>query len=408
MVYPFNVGAEVNEPTLNLWAQKGMAGAIATATGADQAALQAAFDMYINTNGVVQNVKPSNTRKWRTALSRYRAGLANATIAVWGDSTMRGVIDSGGTAQFPNASSIRFGEMMTRNGEAVETQSIFGSGHVANTTGSFLSSADSRVVDTGTMTNALQVVGGLAWYFTATGLRTITPLVAWDTVIIYYASASGSGTISYEVNSAGATNIVAAGTPSQIKSVSVAAGSVGLHALKLAWVSGNTYIIGVRFYNSTRKAVEVINIGASGARSVDLAVNNNAPWDPKASITSTVAPHLTIIEGGVINDCQQGTAIPTMVTALQTLIDAALVTGDAMLATPVYNNGVTEAVQLPYVNAVRALAVTNDIPLIDFYSYRGAFAAATGLYSGAVHGSIAGYADDAALMFRGPYLLEGI
>lgn len=127
---------------------------------------------------------------------------------------------------------------------------------------------------TGTVTdrNSDQSVwpSGLTTAFTTTGSRTYglgggSPTC--DNIEIYYltgaASSTDGGTFSYQVDSGSVVNVDTSVGGTGIGRVQLTP-TLGAHTIKLSWVSGNSRVVGVGFWNSTISGVVPVNVAQGG------------------------------------------------------------------------------------------------------------------------------------------------
>jgi lysophospholipase L1-like esterase len=217
--------------------------------------------------------------------------------------------------------------------------------------------------------------------FTATAGATplaFLPTDTVDTFRLWYITNTGLGSFSYNVDGGTATTINENG--SQVfNSVTIAAGSLGIHTLNLTWISGSVFVAGVEAYNSAIGSVQIINAGWAGATSANW-VNNfpiqGNPWTPVPGVT-TQAPDVILLSLG-INDwrvTQTSTSVSTYVANVQALITAWKVNSDVILVTPAPSgiSTVPLATQQQYVAALYSLAATNNLPIIDNFGRWGSF-----------------------------------
>lgn len=126
----------------------------------------------------------------------------------------------------------------------------------------------------------------------------------------------------------------------------------------------NLTLVGVEAYNEEEYAIRVGNMGASGS-TIGSWTNDNQPYSAINAI-QVVQPDLTIICLNT-NDAAANTNGVTYRTKYQTLIDAALVTGDVLLVIGIPSNAGTAPLdrQKAFADIVRELAETNGLPLVD-------------------------------------------
>lgn len=340
------------------------------------------------------NLDPALNQKLLMAIGKVRRGTQNAKILCVGDSTTRGVGASAGTAAFLNGYPPQLAAQLTAAGLTAGSQNVFGSGNVT------LTSSDSRI---GLLNGATQgavntTLGGAMFQLTAaTHTFAFTPTANCDTFDIYSVKTGGTGSFTINLDG-GATAATVSGvtTPSTIVKTTVT-GTLAAHTLNCVWASGTTYVIGVDAYNSAVKQLSIWNLGASGAKSTDLA--DTAVTYGELSAISFYAPDLTIIDCG-INDWANGTGVSTYVTSMQAFITAAKASGDVWIMTPPPSSTASTAinVQKPYVDAMYRLADANGCSLIPVWNRFGSYAIrnAAGAYFDTLHPNGLGYSDMAA------------
>jgi hypothetical protein len=235
---------------------------------------------------------------------------------------------------------------------------------------------------------------------------TFTPQANVTKFDIWWRDGAAGRNFSWAVDAGGATTINSSGT-TQIVKTTVSAGAAGIHALTLAWVAGSITILGIDAYDDTssRRELSIWNWGISGATSANLIDNTDSVAGRLAEITA-MAPDLSIVEGGIINDWRNSLGTAATVTNLTTLFTTCQAVGDVIYYTPRFDNAGTgdAANQNAYVAAATALAVSMNIPVLDARSLFGSFAIgnAAGFYSDTVHGDTggSGYGDEADHVLR--------
>jgi lysophospholipase L1-like esterase len=338
------------------------------------------------------NVIPANFTHWRKAVAGVRAGLANAKVLCVGDSTTWGVLS--GAANPPAASY-----------PAVLTNLL--NSYVAPAVGGLVippsnlsgTDNDSRwVFGTGWAknSNAWGTGAAIKGSLGATGSLTFTPGINCDTFEIYYLAVAGQGTVNISVDGGAATPINT-NASSACRKITVTAAAGSAHVLTFSTVTVNdVFIAGVDAYLSTSKTIRVGNAGVPSS--------TTAGWDQDggyggAACIKGYAPDLTIISLG-INDASASVTEATWQANMQTIITAALASGDVILASPVPSNstGGNPALEATYQGASLAFAQSNSIGYFDLFSRFGSWATMNGLgmMGDNLHPNGLGYADFAA------------
>jgi len=320
------------------------------------------------------------------ALSQVKAGVRNAKILCYGDSTTAGAYASG--------SNWAGGRALSSPNILASSLSPRWSAYIGNTLGDpsqqtsgvFFQSYDPRwVLQSGWGTSAVISIGsGSLNCSTAAKTASFTPAQAFDTVDIYYIQNAGYGSLNVNVD--GGATIGAAiafnGTLSLKKATRTCA--LGVHTLNLVTVDANQVIvIGVSTYNSNAKGIEVFNAGTGGMTSALGAANTNI-WDA-CYVTGNngplglIQPDLTVINLG-INDWGTAVTPATYRTNMSVIIAAAKLYGDVILQcpTPTSSSSTSLATQLGISTVCRQLAAENGVPLVDTNAIFGSYAIAQG------------------------------
>jgi hypothetical protein len=223
---------------------------------------------------------------------------------------------------------------------------------------------------------------------------------------IYWRDGAAGRNFTWAIDGGSTTAVNSSGT-TQIVKTTVSAGAAGSHTLNLAWALGSVTVLGIDAYDDTssRRELSIWNWGISGATSANLIDNTDTIAGRLAEITF-MAPDLSIIEGGVINDWRNSLGTAATIANLTTLFTTCQAVGDVIYFTPRFDNAGTgdAANQNAYVAAATALAVSMGIPVHDNRSLLGSFAISNtaGFYSDTVHGDTggAGYGDEAEHLYR--------
>lgn len=159
-------------------------------------------------------------------------------------------------------------------------------------------------------------------------------------------------------------------------------------------------IQGIIAWDSTVPAIDLINLGRSGSKASFEWVSAAAAWSPINGI-KTLNADLYVINLGS-NDLAASVSVATFTSSMQTIIDACKFNGgNVVLVNPTKGQQPTygdAAAQAAYSAAIRALAVTNDCPMIDEGRDFGDWAnVSSTLFSDSIHENEAGTARRAAL-----------
>lgn len=272
----------------------------------------------------------------------------------------------------------------------------------ASNTGGTLPGYDPRVTLGSWSVGAGIGIGGLTLTTAAAGAPMIfAPSIPIDTVELFLPT-NGFGTGSYQFD--------AAGTPvpfSEAGSASLqrllATTTLGMHDIRMNWVSGTLYQAPMIAYDSTKKDFRIINMGMRNIMTTGW-LQQDAAWRPFPAI-ATYAPDISLISLGVNNGRpgapNGGTSIAVFTSDMQTLINKATALGGkvGLVIPPPWDvstqdtGGTFTYAQL--VAAYLSLAASNNCPVFRTDLLFGSWAAATTLgmtFPDALHYLDLGYA----------------
>jgi lysophospholipase L1-like esterase len=341
---------------------------------------------------------PANSlNRFKAARNATKAGTADTKVAFIGDSTTRGVVAgvTDGTA-YPSSFVAKLPAAVTALDSTLTT---FGGGVYGHGGLTPLTTYDNRFA--GTFSNGLPTVGGQHLLLNSGSTLNFTPTIPWDSVEITYVRNAGIGTFTVAADGGAVLATVvgngAAGVLTQVVNV----GSVGTHTLNLLGSTNGCYITGFDFYDSTKKQLRLRNLGASSTKVIDANwTGNTNVYDGRPTLRA-MANHLVFIQLG-INDEVGATSISAYSTALQNLVtDIQTANGDAVLMTPLPISVATTplATQNTYMQAVRDLATSLGVAMIDLQAYFGSndrnLAGDRGYFSDDKHPTKTGYVFEA-------------
>jgi lysophospholipase L1-like esterase len=348
-------------------------------------------------NGVTKldNTTAIQLPKWLAACSRVADGTGDGKVVLIGDSTVLGFGSSPTTNQMRYSGPSKMIAGLLNQAGIVATNNGWAGDGGFRGAASESSQYDSRItVGAGWSTGGVKFLGGNSFTATsATSNLAYAPLENVDTFVVTYFKFSGGGSFSYNVDGgSNTTQSVNAANAIGTLTISVPSG-LGLHTLNLNWVSGQVYILGIDAYDSSKNRISVINAGWGSSQTPDwtgvISVSGTSPYQ--------LGQDLTIICLG-INDCNVGTSVSVFQANLQQIITAAQAAGDVAIMTftqsdPAYPGLAPAATQDAFNQAIRGLAVANDIPLVDVYARWQSFAVsnAVGLYYDHIHPNGQGY-----------------
>lgn len=343
---------------------------------------------------------------WRAAVAEVRAcgagstfeatacaSFANPRVLFIGDSTWFGG-DSEGDFIIPNSSDWLATDL-TNAGIPANDNSICGGSTVSGD--GERAGRDPRVSIGSWVENLLTTgtLGGAIFQTTATGTAMVyTPGTSVNAFNIWYSEFSGAGTFSATATGGTADSIAAANSTTTVAMATVTTATPSAsNSLTLNNTSGGTnYVECIEAYNNTTKNVDIINAGWWGSTSSVDAVSG-AAFNTLPMI-GTVAPTLIVFEQG-INDWEESVPVTTTIANMQAVITKAkAVSADIILVTgaPDATNTTLEAQQI---SAMQALALKNNIPLIDINTRWVSYAAgnALGDYIDTIHPNSVGHYD---------------
>ncbi|VXC43800.1 SGNH/GDSL hydrolase family protein [Nocardioides sp. AX2bis] len=346
--------------------------------------------------------------RWDAAIAEVKAGTRDAKLLTVGDSTTAGV--GGGTEAtyvqqqgYPSELAALLNEGLvpaadglqipraTSAGTPNDTRWTRGTGWVKGDT------ADTA------LTSYIGFGGrGNNYYapFDAAGVLTFNdPRINADRFDVYYLTTTGDGaTFTAQATGGAASAAIATGAQAAkgIAKVTISAAAAittNVVTIDPGGAAGQVFIVGIEPWLSTRRQVRVANAGASGSKAFSWAAYSSGSasntWNALASIKA-YAPDLTIIDLGINDADPAGLTDPNgFDPLLQSVINAALVSGDVILKTFIPVAG-REAHQDLLAAKIRA----HDLPLIDIYSVwdTGAKANAAELVNpDLIHANAAGY-----------------
>lgn len=329
---------------------------------------------------LLQNYSSGSLTKFRTALAAMVAGSSFPKVLVIGDSTTAGAISDAAEANYrPNSYVQQLASLLTYQGFTSCMTNALGNAKGSQGANQGIGIWDGRLTGTGSFAlnpNDNHGVGGLllGTASAAAGTLTFTPGVSTDTCDVYYYDQTAVFEINIDGEAALAT--VTGGGTNTCKKQTVTY-AAGVHAINVVWVSGGINIGGFDAYTAATKQIHLLNCGQGSAKASTLA--SNSPNFAPGRWYAFIAPSLSIISLG-INDWINSTAVATYSSSLQTIITNCLTSGDVILMTP-FPSATSQAAlatQATYVDAMRTLAYTNNIPFIDENANLGSKVAMTG------------------------------
>jgi lysophospholipase L1-like esterase len=322
------------------------------------------------------NFKTAQFAQAKAGAAAVRAGTRRSEWIMIGDSTTMGEGggDSGNNMR-TNAKERCWPTVMTKAiataGTPASYESMFGSGANSGVTNPVDWQNGYKTGFTfagGWGFSSSTTVGGCLFTNTteAVGLLSITPQIPVDSIDLYDIVTATGGSIAYSVDGGAETVLSQAGT-NLFRKTTVPCGALGTHTLTVRRVSGNAFVAGYRAINSAAPAIDVINLGRGSSTTADWVVATN-PWSALAAATKLSTGADLIAIDLTINDALGNVAVATYKANMQTIINMAKATGASVLlltGNPSRIDIITDAQQQIFRTAIKDLATTNDLPLID-------------------------------------------
>lgn len=321
---------------------------------------------------------PSQFTKFRTDAAAVRGGTGRGLILFGpGDSLHWG--EGGGDASQRLNADIncvpnRVAARLTALGLNSTNDDIYGTG---GNTIDFIPNSDlqafykSNFTYTGGWVQSSSTsVGGMIWTnSTDTAAMTITVANA-DTCKLATLKNAGLGSMTYTVDG-GAPQTLDQNAAAAFLETTIALGSVGAHTIVLNRVAGSVFVIGFRAYDSTTRAMDIINIGRGSSLAATWVVAT-VPYNIRPVYANFALGASLVVPKLMTNDCAADTLEATYKPQIQTLITDGLVGGASMmLMTGSPTNPSTDALakQLKFRQWLKDLAMTNGLPLLDLYAW---------------------------------------
>jgi len=311
----------------------------------------------------------------QTLLAKGRAG-EETPVLVLGDSipfgfgsrTTDGLMRMNGVGP-------QFARALSGIGVKASAQGFIGNGllHGATTESALY---DTRIAGATPWRSGVDSLGGrtfFAQFSVPDPLPSFTPSEPVTTIEIYWRRAAGGGTFSWAIDGGAATNVSTNGTAG-LQKTTISGLTLGSHTVALASVSGDVRIYGFDGFDSSKVGLKFINSANNGGVLSDYTANTN-DYDPRRVITD-LAPSATIIGIGA-NHWNASLSLATFQADLQTLITHCQAFGPVMLISdpgtdPVASGyGVSLVTQKTYVDAMAALAISNDCVMFDVWTLFG-------------------------------------
>lgn len=334
---------------------------------------------------------PKLMSTWRDAWRRQLHGHGQAHIACYGDS-----VTAGGNSSPMWSEGWVYklaGLMNAATGQQAGTGIVPFHTSDASTLGD-----DTRLVETGTWTNAIGVgYFGRCRYSITSGSTIEFGPVDCEAFRVYYlkAPSGNAGVVDLSIDGGSTTRIDGVTTSTySVDSVLVRADAFGPHTLRVDYVSGVAMMLGVEAIANPQRGVKVSMLAVGGSTAADLVVNTNG----NSSLTCclSAAPDLAIITLGTNDSFSNQPGERAFENSLHTAIDRFTAIGSSVMlgvAVPM-----TNVEWRQYADAVRRVAAMRGTGIVDLdavYQSRGSRVA---LYQDHIHQTNAGHTFIASLV----------
>lgn len=343
-------------------------------------------------------LNPALFPKLRVALSKVRAGTADAKILCVGDSTTSGIGAAGTEGGTPNSFPYQIASQLnsyipTARGLGIPPSILAGNPDSRWTAGAGWSLLTLGWGEGADYVGAANAAGSLVY---------ADPVLA-DRYDVYYATNSGLGTIT-AVATGGSTVNQSTSAAGGVGKVTVSAASAATtNTITLTNVSGAAiHILAVEPWHSTVKRVRVGNAGV-GSSTTTKWVQSEATFGGPGAIRA-YAPDLTILSLG-INDATNAVSVATFMANMQLLINAAKISGDILIMSPFPSASGALANQITWEPQYAAALKAGTEPYLDLFQRFGQPGTDTtfdlNMMNDQVHPNAMGYADLAQLLTVG-------
>jgi len=349
--------------------------------------------------------------KWKAAVARVKAGTGRAKVVHIGDSTTWG--EGGGDVGTQNRLNAKLycaptvaANRINALGIPTLSENVFASGANTGITTitdwrnyykPYFNAAASWILD------GSSTAGGCYFSNTAdaanlTVMDSANPAnPITDTFVFYNLRASGAGVIKPVIDGVAGSNITQTNASASFATDTISLGAPASHTVAFQRVSGKAFFGGYYAYDSTVPAVDYLNLGRGSSTTADWLVAT-APYNSFPAFQAIAADADLIIIDLTINDGFTGVADATYKTNLQSIITGAVATGASVLLTtgnPSRTDVYPDAKQQSIRQAMRELAISNNLPMLDQYLIYTDWVSmnANGFMFNANHPSKAGYAD---------------
>lgn len=257
-------------------------------------------------------------------------------------------------------------------------------------------------VAAGANTAGGQIIKSITGALGSTGAETFSfaPVESFDTVDVYWYRGTVVPTFTIDCGGAVLATCVAGASGLQKTTVSKTAGAGVVNIIRTTQTAGNINLLAIFTSLSTAPAINVHNLGWSGARA-SYWNDSSAGYSPIPMLLQ-YAPDLAPINFG-INDAISGFSQSSIVSNLLGIIAAVQASGDAVLIIPnaVDVSIASEAAQAVATAAILEAAATAGVPVMSINGRWGGYASSDALgymNTDKTHPKKSGLADVAAML----------
>jgi lysophospholipase L1-like esterase len=326
------------------------------------------------------NFSSTQFRKTRDALARVTSGTGRGKIVCIGDSTTFGEGSGSGGSRvgcMPKGWPAKLAASFTAIGVPAVNENKIGSSGVGTSVVTIAENRNSikpgfNPASAGWVLSGSTTAGGCLFTNTAdtTSVFSYTPPISVSKFELIDIIITTGGAIAYNVDG-GSDTVVSQNGTNTLRSTIIDCGSTGSHTLNIKRDSGNAFVTGVRAWDDTVKAIDIWNIGNCTSQTSDWTSTAN-PWSALNALTTYCSDADLVIIDLTINNAllSPTTYNTTYPTQMQSIINAAKAGGaDVLLMTgnPSRIDTITDQVQQQFREALRKLAATNNLPMVDQY-----------------------------------------
>jgi lysophospholipase L1-like esterase len=335
-----------------------------------------------STQGHVYNLKPKHLFRTRAKLAAVRAGTGTIKITTAGHSIVAGTGATIGTTDWPT----QFKAALVAAGFPSSGTGLVAAARAGS---SITVPADSRW-SFGAGWTAFGQGSNLVTNSTNGNAATFTSDVAGTRVDVYYYNSSGAFTVS--IDGGGAVAVTPPGGAS-LGTYTVTGLSNATHTVAISRTAGNCIFLGVEVWNGST-GIRLHNAGQSGQVTAVTGLSNTA-WYASCVLAGAANgwnSDLAFLMC-IANDAFASVPVATWQANMQTAITSLRANSQDVVL--LVENPINALDFSAYTAAMYQLAITNDLPVIDFSQRWTSYTLANsyGIMSDGTHPNGVGYAD---------------